>query len=667
VNKTPTRKRVNYLFRNKGESLSFSDESKNWGINQPSFSNGAAYADLDNDGDLDLVVNNIDAPAFVFKNTTMENQLGNYLRVELDGKTSEAFAKVSMVNDGKVVQVIENKRVRGYLSATDNAAHFGLGDVTQVDRIRVEWLSGYVDEKLNVKANSTIVFKESEAEMMVAKGPENSRIKSMGNLGINFQHKENDFNDFTKEILLPYKQSTLGPCITKGDVNNDGKEDLFIGGASGQAGMIYIQNDSGFKAMANTALDKDRNKEDLEAHFFDFDGDNDQDLFVVSGGNAFQENSDTYSDRLYLNDGNGNFIKHQSLALEGEKHSGKTVVSLDYDQDGDLDLIVGNRIIPQQYPKHAASVIYENDNGKLKNVTASIAPELSKVGIVNKVIATDFNNDGWQDFIAVGEWTNITFFKNQNGEFVDVTKETGLENEKGWWFTIAETDINKDGLKDYVVGNVGYNIKFKATHDKPFKVYANDFDNSGTLDIVLSNDYNGQYVPVRGKECSTQQMPFISEKFDKYEDFANASLNDIYGDKLQSSYNREVTTFGSVVLINNGDGKFSKSYLPKSVQSFPMLDYDIVDFNNDGFEDLLVIGNIYNTEVETPRLDGGYGMVLLSNQKDNYTILNTSESGLFVDGNAKSIKVIQHQGLNKEIIISGVNDGKAVLLEISGE
>jgi len=658
----PSEKLSNIIFSNK-KDLQFEDEASNWGLNDPSFSNGASYGDLDNDGDLELVINNIDDKAFLYKNLTIEQDLGNYLRVSTKGNTSESFAKVSIKYNNKK-QLIESKRVKGYLSSTENSAHFGLGTVKNIDTVRVEWLNGKYEEKYNVKVNSTITFNIKEANSIIKKDNFIRYFKNVtsNELNIIYNHKENYFNDFTKEVLLPYKQSTLGPNLAIADVNGDSRDDIFIGGASGQSGKIFIQTNVGFKEIINKTFDIDKLSEDLEAIFFDIDNDGDNDLYVVSGGNEFAPFSKNYIDRLYINDGKGVFKKSNTNDFEDEKFSGKTVTTIDYDKDGDLDLIVGNRMIPQNYPKPSVSIIYKNEKGKFTPVTEEIAPDFMSFGIVNKVIKTDFNNDGWEDFIAVGDWTHIGLFKNNKGVFEDVSEKSGLNNEKGWWFSISETDVNNDGFKDYIVGNIGLNIKFKASKEKPLKIFANDFDTNGTLDVVLSSKYRGEYVPVRGKECSTQQMPFISKKYKTYEEFANASLIDIYGDKLDSSYQNEANEFHSILLLNNQDGTFTKKILPILAQSIPILDAIFYDINKDGFEDAIIGGNIYNTEVETPRLDNISGLVLLSNKKDNYDILDRHKSGLYISGNVKSLKLISHK--NKNYIIAAKNNDNLSFIEI---
>lgn len=657
----PSEKLPNKLFKNKG-NLTFKEVANASGLHEPTYSNGAIYSDLDNDGDLDIVINNIDQEAFIYKNSTSENNSGNYLKVVTQGTLSENFAKVKIdYNDQS--QQKEVKRTRGYLSSVDNTLHFGLDKNNHIDTLTITWSSGKQEKIYNIKANSTLKLSENNAKSSVANTVETNKYFTKNNSLLSFKHKENTYNDFTKEPLLPYKQSTFGPHISVGDTNNDKLSDIYIGGASGQNGELFIQTKTGF-ITKKPFPKEDAKYEDIESHFFDADNDNDLDLYVVSGGNDFDENSKNYADRCYTNDGEGNFSKSEYLT-SSINTSGQSVISIDYDKDGDLDIIVGNRITPNNYPKHSASIVYENNDGKFTNKTNKVASELYEFGIINKIIKTDFNNDGWDDFIAVGEWTSIGIFLNNKGTFTNIANKSNLSNHTGWWYSIIETDINNDGLKDYLIGNVGENIKFKVSEEVPLKVYADDFDANGTFDIVLSTKYSGIDVPIRGKECSTQQIPTISKKIPTFNEFANANLADIYGEKIYTAYQKEANHFKSILLINKGDETFEKKSLPDFAQTLPILTSEKVDINNDGYEDIIVAGNIYNTEVETPRLDNGYALVLLNDKKNNYKILNPQSTGLYIDGNVKSIKFIKHEGLNKKFLLIGKNNSNLDVFQLN--
>ena len=668
----PSEKLPNILYQLK-EDLKFKNVAQQWGLGQATYSNGAAYADLDKDGDLELVVNNIDDKALVYKNLSIEKSLGNYLRVKVKGTTSESFAKVNIYwtspneRPKKQLQSEEIKRVRGYLSAIEPVAHFGLGQAKKVDVVQIKWSDGSLFEQKEVAVNQTLVIDKSQAQNIEAnKNTAQQQLfeqVSIGTLKLSYRHKEDNFDDFEKEILLPYKQSTLGPLLTKGDLNGDGKEDLFISGATGEAGQIFVQEKAKFKRISNPVLEADAIYEDLGAVFLDVDSDGDQDLFVVSGGNSFERGTKYYHDRLYLNDGQGHFSKTGNEPFKPYNFSGKTACKIDYDGDGDMDLIVGNRIVPQTYPMPAPSFVFENDKGDFREVTLTVAPQLADFGIINQIIASDFDSDGQMDFIAVGEWTSIGLFRNNGGQFTNIASQSGLDKEKGWWFSIGATDVNQDGLKDYLIGNVGQNIKFKASPKQAFKVYGNDFDSNGTFDIVLSKTYKGQYVPVRGRECSSQQMPFITEKFPTYDQFAKASLSDIYGTKLDSSVVHEATTFQSILLLNRGKGRFDKKILPIAAQMFPVLAFAFEDLNGDGYEDAILAGNIYDMEVETPRLDAGTGLVLISDQKDAYIPLAPVQSGLYFSGDLKDMEWIEVEG--EKYLVGGRNNELLAIFKLN--
>ncbi len=660
-NSLPSEKLPNILYENSG-NLNFKNITDLSDLNEPSFSNGAAYSDLDNDGDLDLVVNNMDDEAFLFENNSNINNENNYLKVIPKGTLSEDFAKVKITFNGKT-KTKESKRVRGYLSSVDKTIHFGLGKSKLIDTLKITWQSGKYQELYNIKSNTTLTLNEKDALLKSSISSKNKWFNKVETI-INYTHKENKYNDFEKEILLPYKQSTLGPIISKGDLNGDSKDDLFIGGASGQASALFIQTKTGYKKSNVSLFEKDSGYEDMQALFIDIDNDNDNDLYVVRGGSEFREKSSNLKDQIYINDGNGVLSKKEYDQLSYNLLNGKTISKIDYDKDGDYDIIIGNRIQPQKYPLHEPSIIYRNDNGKLTNVTKLIAPSFENFGMINKVITTDFNNDGWEDFIAVGEWTTIGLFLNNKGVFEDVSSRSNLDKQKGWWLSIHETDINNDGFKDYIIGNIGTNIKFKASNEKPLSIHADDVDYNGTHDVILSQVYNDISVPVRGRECSSQQMPFISKKIPTYNEFANSSLVDIYGTEINNIYKKDATQFKSVVLINKGGIDFKSVELPKLAQTLPILGIDSYDFNNDGIKEIIIAGNIYNTEVETPRLDNPFALILKSNKKEKYTIIKPDESGLYLNGDVKDVRILKHDKQDKVFVLFTTNNNKSQTFEL---
>ena len=525
----PSYKLTNYSFKNNGDHT-FSNTSIDWGFDAKTQSNGVAYADLDNDGDLDLVINNINALAQVYRN----NSVNNFIQLRLKGNDNNPLAlgtKVT-VEAGETRQYQELYMSRGFLSSVHNVLSFGLAKATTIDKITIEWPDEQLTVLNNVDANQIIeVSQQSAVQNTLSETaiPDAQFVKlNASDKGITFKHKENHFDDFKNQILLPHSQSTNGPFIDKADVNNDGLEDFFVGGANGHGGELYIQKANGsYSKHLGAAWLEDRVYEDLGVLFFDADNDNDQDLYVVSGGSEFDANSAMYQDRLYLNDGKGNFSRAAN-ALPKIASSGQVVKATDIDQDGDLDLFVGGRTIPDKYPYAPQSYLLLNTNGTFTNATQNLAPDLAHLGMVTDAVFSDYDQDGDDDLMVVGEWMAIQLFENTNGKFT-AAQSPVLSNTQGIWFSIEANDVDGDGDTDYLVGNLGLNTKFKASDKKPFHIFCDDFDNSGTYDIVLTSNYKGTLVPSRGRECSSQQMPFIKEKFPSFEAFAEASLEDIYG------------------------------------------------------------------------------------------------------------------------------------------
>ncbi len=667
----------NFMFKNNGD-LTFSDVSQPWGLAQPNYSNGCAYADLDNDGDLELILNNIDQEAFVYKNLAVEQKKGNFLTLQLKPKKTGASAfnaRVTLYYGDHKRQYQEFHPVRGYEGSMDHYLHFGMESVSKVDKIRVEWLDGDVQEWKDVATNQRLTLDQSQGTAAGAETAEKVsppfREVDMNALKVNFRHVENAFDDFAKEVLLPHRQSTLGPGLAAGDINGDGLDDFYIGGAAGQSGVLYVQQADGtFLVNEHQPWAMDAAAEDMGALFFDAEGDGDPDLYVVSGGGGEMEaKPELLQDRLYINlDGKGRFAKVN--ALPAMQSAGSIVKASDFDGDGDLDLFVGGGAVPGKYPYPSRSHLLRNDNKKFTDVTQEYAPDLMTPGMVKDAVFTDLNGDKSADLVLVGEWMPVSVYLNDKGKFRDATSEYGLENLKGWWYSIAAADLDGDGDQDFVLGNLGKNAKFYASREKPFNVFAGDFDKNNTCDIVLSKEYNGKLVPARGRQCSSEQMPFIKQKFPTYKDFASADLEDILGEKnLEEALHLEVTTFGSMMLINEGNGKFSEKYLPNLAQISPIKRIIAEDFNGDGQLDLLLVGNMYEAEVETPRYDAGNGLLMLGDGKGNFEPQPITRSGFFAPKNAKDMALLRTINGEKLLLVANNSDvpqafrtGKSALL-----
>jgi len=645
----PSQPISNYAFKNNGD-FQFQKMTKEWGFSTPSFSNGMAYGDLDNDGDLDVVVNNIQSKAFVYRN----NANGNFLKIKLEGSRNNKFgygAKAIIYHNGKK-QMSENLVTRGYFSSVEPELFFGLGKDTEVEKIEVIWPNGKVNVFENIKANRVLEADITDAVAINTQKEKHNLIFETMNaqdLGLAYKHKENEYDDWKEQILLPHRLSQNGPFSATADVNGDGLEDLFVGGAKDQSGVLYLQNTKGKFTESNSQPWKnDSLSEDLECLFFDADGDKDLDLYVASGGNEFNLGDKALQDRLYINDGSGNF-KKDSSALPKITESSQSVASSDIDNDGDLDLFVGTRLIPDQYTFPADSYLLINEGGKFSRASQDIAPALQHIGMVTDAVFTDINNDGADDLMIVGEWMEVKVLINEDGHFEDKSSDFGLEDTRGIWWSITAADLDGDGDDDYVLGNLGKNNKFKASEEHPFKVYANDFDSNGTNDVVLAKFYKDDYVPVRGRECTSQQMPYVAEKFEDYHSFASSKLFEILPkDKVDDAVIYEIKSFESIVLINEGN-HFVEKTMPNAVQISPIKSSLVTDVNKDGIMDIVIAGNHYGVEVETTRYDAGYGGVLLGTSEGNYIVQSPKESGFFVPFDSRMLSQLTING--KEVIV----------------
>lgn len=651
----PSRKIQNYFFRNLGNTR-FDNLSEQWGLDQNINSNGAAWGDLDNDGDLDLVVNNLDDYASLYENQGS----GNKLVVKLKGPDSNPMGLGSELivksNDDFLYQ--QHYTARGYLSTVDPDMYVGLGDMSTVSEVQMVWPDGKSEILTNVKANTTISFDYRNATIDYKKPEYKNTLLATGESapGLSgFSPEEDSYDDFVREILLPQKYSSQGPYSSTADVNGDGLDDIFISGSRDKPARLFIQDTNGnFKTHSENTWQKDRMHEDLGSVFFDVDNDGDQDLYVVSGGNEYPENHEYYIDRLYINDGTGNFSRSKSLPEI--RTSGYCVVKADYDKDGDDDLFVGGRIVPGKYPLPTSSHILRNDSGKLVIATRDIAEDLVDIGMVTSALWSDYDVDGDLDLMISGEWLGLIAMENQDGKFKK--KELSEISGRGWYFALAEADFNGDNRPDYLMGNLGLNNKFGAKENKPFHVFCNDFDRSGNLDIVLSKEKKGTLLPVRGRECSSQQMPFIKDKFPTYASFAESDLLDIYGEEnINSSVHYEVNNFASIVLLSTTDGSFVKKELPIEAQYGPSLSFQVLDVNRDGKLDIIGAGNIYDAEVETVRYDANKGYVLLGDGQGGFEYV--SNSGFIVDGDVRQLNVAE---INKQKQLIVVRNSESIKL-----
>ncbi|NCX24503.1 MAG: hypothetical protein EBX13_01795 [Proteobacteria bacterium] len=657
LEKMPSKRVSNYIFKNKKEK-GFENMSTKWGLDEKTFSNGAIFSDLDNDGDLDLVVNNLLDVAGVYRNN---NSNSNFVAFNIKGKSNQlpVGTRVHIKTSDNQYQMRELSLSRGYLSSVSPRLHFGLGNASKIDEVIVEWPDGKQSKLKNVKINSyhTISYNALLKENISRENQVKDKLQFETLTQEDpYVHKENLYDDFKDEILLPHKNSTLGPALAVGDLNGNGLEDYIVGGAFGQPTAMYIQEENGtFKKVEIPAFDKDRHYEDLGIQIFDADNDGDQDVYIASGGNEYKQDSRAYEDRFYENKGSLIFIRNTS-SIPDTRISGLEISSNDFDNDGDLDLFIGGRLTPKKYPYPASSRILENQSTdteiKFVDVTDQKLIKLKNIGLVTTSNWLDFDGDGWDDLIIAGEWMPIRVFKNNSGKsFVEITNQVFEKKQYGWWFDIEKGDFDNDGDIDLIAGNLGLNYKYKASEEKPFRVYLNDFDKNSTFDIVLSYNYDGTEYPVRGRQCSSEQIPAIKDKFKDYNSFASASLEQIYSTKmLDESLKYEITSFSSIYLENIG-GKFEVSPLPYRAQFSNINAVVVKDVDDDGNLDAIVAGNLYNSEVETPRNDASYGLWLKGDGKGGFSAQAPRKSGLVLHGDVRNIRPIK-VGNNTHLLVA---------------
>lgn len=654
INKMPSTPIPNYAYKN-NHNLGFTNEAKNWGMDTPSFSNGAAYADLDNDGDLDLVVNNVNQTAFVYQNNSNKIQQNHFVKVKLKGEKSNKFAVGSIVELFAANEILRQELIptRGFQSSIDYVMTFGIG-TKKIDSLRVIWPNDKTQTIQKIVNNSTINLDIATATAIFKPKQKNTKTLFSEKPALMVAHHENDFIDFDYEGLISKMLSQEGPASAIADIDGDGDDDVFVGGAKGMPAKIYTNNgNESFSTTNQTALDNDAAFEDTAACFFDADKDGDQDLMVGSGGNEKADQAN-YANRLYLNNGKGIFVKSTSV-IPTTNNNVAVITTYDLDNDGDTDVFVGSRSVPGVYgitPKH---LLLENDGkGNFTNVIDKKAFKLNEAGMITDAVWEDIDSDGKKDLIVVGDWMAPQIFKN-TGRRLAVFKSS-LSSLSGFWNSVSCVDLNNDGKNDLVLGNKGTNTSYKATVSNPMKLFVNDFDNNGTIEQITTQTVDHRDVTLHLKQELAKQIPSIKKKNLSYADFSKKYFQEIFDKEvIDNAIQRQVTFQESAVAMNIGNGDFEIKKLPKEVQFSSVNAICVMDVNHDGILDLVLGGNQFEFKPQFSRLDANYGSVLLGNNKGDFSWLPYSQSGFFVKGEIKNIKTIKSKN-NKISLIAIIND-----------
>lgn len=667
IQKMPTIEIPNYIYQNQGNGT-FLKKTKEWGFNKKGVSAGAAYADLDNDGDLDLVVNHSNDFARIYKNNSETITKNNYLSIQLEGTAANQTglgAKVKLFCKGQQYYQ-EQSPGRGFQSSSDPVLNFGVGKNKIIDSVLVIWPNDNFQKLIAIKANQRLIIKITDAkEKWVYDTVVNSKQTFFTQATMpQVRHRENTFSDFTVQSLLPGYLSRQGPCIEVADINKDGLEDFFIGGAKGQAAQLFIQNiNNGFTAKPVPAFSNTALSEDVASIFFDADNDGDNDLYVVSGGYEFNENDTAFQDRLYLNDGKGSFTKKEN-ALPPLLTSKGCVKAADIDGDGDMDLFVGGRVVPGKYPIAPRSYILINDGkGNFSDATQSTCAALLHPGMVTDALWTDLNNDKQPDLMVVGEWMPVKVFINTAGKLTDSSSTYIHFASTGWWNRINAEDMDGDGDMDIVIGNCGLNTQFHVNEKEPMSIYYKDFDNNGSIDPILCYYIDGVSYPAASRDDLTDQLPGLKKKFLEYKQYAVATINDIFSpDQLKDALILKAEIMETVYLENLGTKGFSRRSLPMQAQYAPVYGIVMEDVNMDGKKDILLAGNNTWTRIKFGRYTANHGILLLADGKGGFTYIPQPKSGLSIRGNVRSLKLIRTG--NIQSIIAGINDDNIMMLTI---
>lgn len=673
VSKMPSEKTSDYLFLNKG-NLTFQNISIESGIQHPNLSFGATYADLDNDGDLEIITNNTNEKSMIWINHTSDLKQSHFVKIRLIGSPQNINgigAKV-IVKTKTNTQLSEVYNSRGFQSSVESNLVFGLAGNDFVENVKVVWPDGLVSILSQLTADQNLEVKHSDAKELSGEPEKMSRLFDdvTESVGMDFIHSENNYVDFNREPLLLYRTSRLGPTLAKADVNGDGDEDFYIGGAAGQSGQLYLSTSTGkLKRLTSQPWMADVICEDTGATFFDADNDGDQDLFVVSGGNEFPTGAIELVDRLYLNNGNGSFARAPEGATVQDHVSGSAVAAADYDKDGDIDLFVAGRISPGNFPSTSPGAILRNDTDRktkqLKFVVATkeVNSSLREPGMVSDAIWTDFNNDTWPDLIVVGHWMPILMFENKNGKLIEF-RSPSLENTSGLWNRILANDFDNDGDTDYVIGNAGTNLPFKVSAKEPMTLYSVDIDGDRKSDPIICSFVQGKSHPIASRDELLSQVNLLRRKFRNYELYSNATIEDILDpQKLAVATKMNIQTLTSVYLENNGKGDLKMSSLPIEAQFSAIQGLLCDDYNDDGFNDILLAGNFFPYRTQYGPSDASNGLLLAGNGKGKFASIPWQQSGFFANGDVRAMVYLKNKKSGGLIVI-GKNNEKAQVVAL---